>query len=173
MVVEASSTQQSASPIIAIRLGDTTSDSTTMGVSSFMDSERGGDGKHSGDLAHLRRCATLHAIFPRSLVNVLCSTPVFSLIIDKVTGKRTKRFTVPCSRDRPRHRISCPRLSFPTRLVHNYERQNDVVQHAHSCRLHLKSCPLFVLKEVWAVELSNHRLFIHGHQLRIVVQRRR
>jgi hypothetical protein len=77
-----------------------------------------------------------------------------------------------CSRNQPRYCVPCPRRSFPTRLIHNHERQNDVIQHAHSCRLNFQSRLLFVGEMVWAVELGDHCLLIEGHQLCSVAQRR-
>jgi len=65
-----------------------------------------------------------------------------------------------------------PRLSFPTRPVHKYECQNDVVQHVHPRRLNFKPRFLFIPKEGWAVELGDHRLVVEGHQLHAVVERR-
>lgn len=70
------------------------------------------------------------------------------------------------SRNQPRHGRLRSCLSFPSRLIRKHERQNDVVQHAHPRRLNFNSCLLFIDEIVWAVELSNHRLLVGGHQLR-------
>jgi len=65
-----------------------------------------------------------------------------------------------------------PCFSLPTFILRKHERQDDVVQHIHPCRLDFKPWLLSSREVVRAVEFGNYCLFLIGSdQLRDVVQR--
>lgn len=69
--------------------------------------------------------------------------------------------------------IPCRHFSLSTLALHNYERQNDVVQHPHPRWLDFESRLPLLYEVACMVELSNNRLLlISSDQLHTVVQRR-
>lgn len=66
----------------------------------------------------------------------------------------------------------CPPFSFLALILRKHERQNDVVQHVHPCRLDFEPRLLFLREVVRAVELSDYCfLLIGSDQLHVMVQR--
>lgn len=55
-----------------------------------------------------------------------------------------------------------PLVPFFTHIFDEHERQDNIVQHMHSCRLHLKSCLAFFGEVVSPVKLSDHGLPLVG-----------
>ena len=55
-----------------------------------------------------------------------------------------------------------PLVSFFTHIFDEHERQDDIVQHMHSCRFHLESCLAFLGEMVGPVKLCDQGLPLVG-----------